>query len=313
MNKHTIYILTRGRLSYLKEAIQPLLIQSNNQFTLIISDSSASRSLSETQEIKNLIKKKLNSLYLKRSRHNSLWEHIRECVLECESEYITLLHDDDIICKNYVNWVNTILDRNRNISAVASNSVIIDQQGQYIRHSSESKEDLIIIKSDDLVEKYFRTKSLGIACFPFYTYNRKMLEQVMKINLTCGIYSDVEILMRLINTSKGLYWGSEVLASYRQHSTNMSARESISDRVSLLKLIEFSCSNKTAQVYKNWLFSRIVINSMNYKNIFKNYRMCLQLKILNTKALIELPFHIWFLVKQKIKKNFINSRNIKIK
>ena len=103
-----IYILSRDRPKFLREAIDSILNQNQSlmKFEIVVSDNSKSGDVSKMISKHYSTK---NFKYIKRGGMLSSREHFRLVVSELNSKYAVLFHDDDVLFPNYIKIMSSSL------------------------------------------------------------------------------------------------------------------------------------------------------------------------------------------------------------
>lgn len=293
----TVYVLARNRVNFASKMIESLANQKNKNFCLVLSDNSESKLVAFNELVRRFEYQFEKFDYRLRDGINDLWSHLKLCVEECDTQYINILHDDDLVNDDYIDWIISTINANPDINVFAPNAHVINEEGSIIGKMRKSNLPVVIKKTDDLYNSYFSVKSSGIACFPFYTYRLTTLKTALTLPLTCGYYSDVEIISRMVGKTP-IYWSEKLVAKYRMHSENMSKLENIIDRYSLGEHIKKTAAKKTVSIYKSWLIYSLIIAKL--KNKRQTYRSLI-LNIGNlrptileiTKSIISLVKNIW--------------------
>lgn len=266
----TIFVLVRNRVKFASEMVQSLAMQKNKNFCLVLSDNSDPNLDAFNELIKKYEDQFSKIEYKLRDGALNLWSHIKLCVNECNTKYINILHDDDLVNDDYIDWIISFIKDNPDINVMAPNAYKINSEGIITGKMRQSNCAITLKNTDDLYSSYFSSKSHGIASFPFYTYRLSTLKAALVSPLTCGYYSDVEILSRIVDKNP-IYWSGKIVCKYRMHANNMSRSENINDRYSLGKLINETGSKKTISIYKSWLiYSLIVTKLKNKKQTFSS-------------------------------------------
>ncbi len=229
-----IYILSRDRPNFLREAIDSALKQNNSliKFEIIISDNS------ENDDVCKMIDKdytQKNLKYIRRSPPLSALAHYQLIASELSAKYTVLFHDDDILHPDYVRLMSSFLNNNNNnnIAAIGCNAMffkddVLDSKRMMRNFSSSIKFN----NEKKFLERYLPGNG-GNAPFPGYIYLTKYLKQVILNIPIKGKHADVAILSSLLDYGE-IIWLKESLMYYRVHDSNDSVIESIPDRLSLL-------------------------------------------------------------------------------
>lgn len=227
-----IVILSRDRPVFLKEAINSALLQNKAmvKIKIIVSDNS------EKNDVFDLMKEcylKKRVEYVRRSPPVSAKEHFQVVISELNTKYAVLFHDDDILHPDYIKKIIPFL-LSDNISAVGCNAFLFNNDvSDSVKEMHKYKVVQRFATEKEFLERYL-IGSGGIAPYPGYIYNTKLLKRVSFDLLTGGKHSDVVLLSSLLNHGL-ILWIPESLMFYRIHNSNDSAIENIANRLSLLR------------------------------------------------------------------------------
>lgn len=119
-----IYILSRNRCDYLREAVNSVLSQSFKDYKLIVSDNS-----DDNRVQMMMINEFPNVEYIRRLPAIDAIRHFKAIVKECEDEFVLLLHDDDKVCDGLIKEQLNILKKKKEIVALSCNGYQIDANG----------------------------------------------------------------------------------------------------------------------------------------------------------------------------------------
>lgn len=300
IKKHEIYILTRGRTKFLLAMIESLLNQKCSGFEIFISDNREELTESERVERDSIIQKHPQINYINRKNCNSIWLHTKECALNSNADLITILHDDDCMHEDYVCWVQQKFSEYENAGAVAPNSFIINQEFQVIGSAIYDEKDLFITTRELLLLRYFSPLSKMHPSFPFYTYRTEVLKSSLSDALTVGNYSDIELLIKIIDSGSALVWGSDKKAYYRVHGANLSSVIHLEDRKKLLEYIRKVGTKASLDAYKGWLVFELFSMTIKGTSILKVFQLIKNLNLMDFKS-IGIAF-LWFVrqIKRKV-------------
>lgn len=266
----TIYLLTHNRPHQAIEAIRSILVQSDRRFKLIVSDNSDNNELSSL-----LGSLRLSLEYIYRNDNGAClpaFEHFNLCISEVDTQYFSLLHDDDLVLPNYVAefwraqqfFPNAIAfgcnARIRHLSGLEKPSFV--SSGQYCRP----------ITPKDLAWRYFGKHQLGIAPFPFYVYNKREMRDI-RFSGQFGKYADVAWLLDLANKGN-MVWINSPMGVYQHHQGNDSNLESRRDRLSFLAYLKQNTLPEPSlmlTLYRQFLYKKllssngVLLNSKRYQ------------------------------------------------
>lgn len=235
------YILFRDRPKFLRDLLASIATQDLPIANITVSDNSV--------KDYNLIDLDLTSFnYIKR-QNLSFEQHFNLIITECTSDYIVILHDDDILGPSFnSDAVNFIEDNGNKFSCFSYNASIFTSSDYYkddylSLHKQlffRSKNLLTICDSiGTLLYNYFNLGRSGAPPFPSYIYNIKYLKEVRIDFSTAGKYSDVTFLCSLVKNMP-IMWINKVNFYYRVHSTNDSNDYSFIDALRLSNYIKIN-------------------------------------------------------------------------
>lgn len=242
-----IYILSRNRPNYLREALDSVLKQNHSliKFEIIISDNS------DNDDVCNMIDRdyaQKNIKYIRRSGITSHMGHTKLVVSELNSEYAVIFHDDDILHPDYMSVMSSFLNNN-DIAAVGCNGMIFRNNVLDLKNVLDSKLAIRNLSSSikfnnekEFLERYLPGNG-GIAPLPSYIYRTKYLKKIMlKFPFRIGkpgepSSADALMLSSLLNYGE-IVWLEKSLMYYRVHASNLSVIESIPERLALLNYMK---------------------------------------------------------------------------
>ena len=271
-----IYILSRDRADFCREAVQSAVDQCYLNYEIIISDNSECEDVSEM-----LCREFPHIRVIRRKPTLSGFDHFNKVIEDSNAPLIVLFHDDDILERNYLSKMVSIMKDYPEISAAGCNANIIRVE----RLTSESfMGDFSGVKllncPNDLVDPYFSLSLSAPAPLPGYMYRTKYIKNLRFDISKGGKHADASFLASILK-NRGIIWTSEKLIRYRSHSNNWSVNESIADRISLLRffysIVGMHPKSKAAIDYKfaywlKWLINDDAITICSIRNLNKNYR-----------------------------------------
>jgi hypothetical protein len=250
----SVFILCHNRFKLAKAAIYSALCQEFSGFRLFISDSSDDNALEG-------FCKGLSEELIYRRRPSSLTflQHIRTCINECDTEYICLFHDDDLMYPGFTSAMAKLVNEQPGFSAFAFNAMIQQSNRPSKPCFLWPKQHRRIKNSAELSRIYFSNAQLGFPPFPAYVYRKIHLEQCLPRE-EMGKYLDVFILLKLADLD-GLLWGRRPEMLYRIHGENDGLNENTRDRFRLISKIrsfsgggsQHSLTGLRQLTYKNWI------------------------------------------------------------
>lgn len=256
-----VYILSRDRPDYLKEAIESFEKQSFQAFDLEISDNSTNE---DTLEV---IQKNYPRVTIKRRIPNlSSYEHfntVRKEALSSDYEYFIFFHDDDFAKEDYLKFsFNKI--HNSDALAVGVNGFFLEEN-KTLRKIMNISKDKALCNARDVLSFYFKYKYSDTAPYPSYIFTKKAVKMINKFGLP-GKYNDVIQIVSVADKGK-LIWIKKPLIYYRIHENQDSVSNKISDRIKLISLLRqnnfIKYNDDLLQSYK----FRYLLNAFRKKQI----------------------------------------------
>lgn len=262
-----IYVLSRDRPDFLKECLFSVLAQDVTNFELIVSDNSQGNSVMNMMNLHYP-----NVKIIRRIPQLGALDHFRCIIEEANSKYVVLFHDDDILCPQYVQKMQSLLDENRSAVGVGCNAEIFRENTREVITFSSIKSKVVeLTTKEELVRYYFELPPTNPVPFPCYMYRTSAIKGASLDYKHGGKHSDVSFLLKVMDNGS-LLWTSEILMKYRRHSGNDSSKENIYNRLSLLRYVykNTSIQSKSELVKKykfkywsGWLFDHMAVPGLD--------------------------------------------------
>lgn len=218
-----IFIMSRNRKDYLLQSLESVLAVEYANMEIIVSDNSTQ---SEARQLLSDHPQKSRFKVIHRNDFSYL-DHMNTILDEVSAPYFMVFHDDDILLPQSVSIYIKIMQQRPDIAAVGGNAEII-RNSILTKQKFMNLQDPFIVKTGaDFIKRYFLHVNAHPA-FPTYLYRR---EKVGKIRLSAksgGVHSDSSFLYELA-LSGGLYFAPDVVARYRFHGQNISAKINVRD------------------------------------------------------------------------------------
>lgn len=232
MNALTIYILCHNRPDDARQAILSVLKQDDRDFTLTVSDNSSN------DEVEHMVKSEFPEVhYIRRLPILPALDHFNRCIEDAQSDYFCLFHDDDLMSADFVSVIKKNMHDYPSAIAFGCNANIESFGKLALRPSFRSFRSHELISSPrDLAMRYFARAQSGIAPFPSYVYNRRLVAE-QRIPVEGGKYADVTWLLGLVSTGP-IVWITKALMTYRMHASNDGNIESMRDRLRFLRYLK---------------------------------------------------------------------------
>jgi len=260
MNSLTIYILCHNRSDYARQAIQSVMDQTFQNFKLIVSDNSSN------DDVMHMVKDEFPEIiYIRRMPMLEVMEHFNRCIEETNTDYFCLFHDDDVMNPNYVDSMMKYAHEFPGAIALGCNAYVEKFGKLESRTSFRYFRKYELINTPlELARRYFSRAQSGIAPFPGYIYNRRLLIN-QRLPLNGGKYADVTWLLCLAMKAP-IVWVNLPLINYRMHESNDGNIESLRDRLKFLGFLKQNSGFFSGGLIKDY-------RSFVYKKILKEQRV----------------------------------------
>lgn len=227
-----IFILCHNRPEDARLAIRSVLAQSDPDFKLTVSDNSSN------DEVQTMVKAEFPSVhYVRRLPMLPAMQHFNRCVDEVTSDYFCLFHDDDLMGPQYVQEMKRVAAAYPRAIALGCNAVIeVFGKPQAAPSFLARKDYEAIASAQELAARYFSRSQSGIAPFPGYVYNTRLVA-AQRFLTDGGKYADVTWLLELARRAF-VVWIRQPLMTYRMHSGNDGNTESRRDRLRFLAYLK---------------------------------------------------------------------------
>jgi GT2 family glycosyltransferase len=250
-----IYVLSRDRPHYLREALNSICKEREASIEIIISDNS------EGNEVQHMVEAEFPRLtYVRRYPPVSAMEHFRIILCEVTAQYFVLFHDDDVMMDDYAQKMVSALRDHPEASAVACNALFIhgDKRSKQLMMGSFSH-SCSITNPQQLLKPYLEIGDARPAPFPGYMYRSSLLGDLHLDPKLGGKYADVSFLTQLVQRGP-IVWIAQPLMYYRLHQNNDSKSLSVAEHLRLLryligsKLISRHAREVWDYRFKFWLY-----------------------------------------------------------
>jgi glycosyltransferase involved in cell wall biosynthesis len=162
MSNITVCILSFNRLSYLREALDSVLVQTTKPASIKIFDNGSENGLKTS-----LLDYFENGIewFGSETTQSAIW-NFKRAVSSVATEYVLVLHDDDRLCSNFLEQQTKFLESNPHVDAVSCNGYFIDEEGHRsggtLRPEFSRAEAKIFRSSSEVALEY-----ASDSCIPF--------------------------------------------------------------------------------------------------------------------------------------------------
>ena len=278
MKELTVYILSRNRPEYLKQALCSVLKNYDDFVEIIVSDNSTSVEF-EARPIVDSDKYK----YIRRSGKLNVDEHNAVCLSETSTPYVMLFHDDDLLGDDYIKICYDCLKSDQSLVAVCGNAlVLLDDNLTTINLFENDKK---IKSAEQLLYEYFVPKANYQAPCPGYIYKTEALKQIdIYPSDLVGKYRDLVVLTKLL-TFGSIQWIGKATMHYRLHLNNDS---NVEDFFSRRKLFEYYLKTGNDEV------SMLLKSNLIYYEILNIKRLIFSKSFLPSAKIVLMVFKLFY-------------------
>lgn len=207
----TVFMLTYNRAHYVMLAIESVLKQTYENFTLILLDNCSTDNTQE--EISKIKDPRL--LYIKRSSvvgdSNAKFANSI-----CITPYYIVLHDDDLVEPEYLQEVVEQMECN-DYSAMSTGGIIIDEDGNKTRDYLPTAEERFVWKNGEYLAQYLRVKHIGMI-YPSVIYRKSFYKNLDSYNVAAAGPAGDQAMWFLTERNGGtLALYNKPLMRYRRH------------------------------------------------------------------------------------------------
>lgn len=208
-----LVVLSRDRPSFLRETLNSLDFI-KDYADVVVSDNSIHQRESVEEICFEL------GIHLVIKENLSFTDHMQSVLGECKSKFLMIFHDDDILCKNFIEEFENIEVSLEEIGAVGFNAYVFDKTFDKDTLFFEGQ-TTFVNQYSSLVSRYFWVKRCYTP-FPFYVYNVGKLK-FNEISMTnkFGKYSDVDLIGKIAHDA-GILIVKDCVGFYRVHDGQLS-------------------------------------------------------------------------------------------
>lgn len=304
----TVAITTYNRKDLLKEAINSILLQSYQNFYILIGNDYTSHNLN----FENLgIPADERILFFNHSNSLGEFSNMNFLLDQCETELFTWLADDDLMHKNFLSIMIKNIENNPSIVASYSSYY----QGINFDTNKLIKLSANISKFDfySFIKKYSNNEIKLIGCYGIIkTSILKKIGGHPKLGNSFGPYSD-SLLPILIAYEGEILWQNNKLVFLRTHENSISVKSidlnayTSAEKDFLNKIQELMTIKNIEKSFRNYIFYKLIIwFSHNSANVLKrnksiNYlekiKIFFYMKFTNDIKYISLKFKLIYTIK----------------
>ena len=167
----TIAITVYKREDYIISAIESAIKQTVPVSVIVVDD--CSHNIQISQEIKNNYEKKV--IYYKNSTNRGLFDNWNACLEYCKTEWLSILHDDDILCPNFVSTMLSLSRKMPDKGLYFGEVNKLYDDGTIIPPAKKDSCGTINIDDSSYIDLLAQKSTLG---FPGNLFNVKMVKDL---------------------------------------------------------------------------------------------------------------------------------------
>lgn len=225
-----IFLLSRDRPDYLREALRSALSQAGECIEVIVSDNS------EREDVARMLAAEFPEVpCIRRYPPLGAFDHFRAVIDGATADLVVMFHDDDVLMDGYAQTLRRRLEADPSLVAVCCNAAIL-RGARITPELFAPGRDTILRAPEDLLSAYFSLSLKGPAPFPGYMYRRDTIQGLCLDPRHGGKYSDVSFLLKVLRRGAVL-WLGEPWMRYRLHGQNDSGTEAVGQRLRLLRYV----------------------------------------------------------------------------
>lgn len=269
-----IFIMSRNRKGYLLQSLESCLSLNYSNFEVLVSDNSTQ------PEIRTLLAEHpQNKLFKVILRDNlSYLEHTNTILSEVTAPYFMIFHDDDVMLPNCLNDYVEVMQKNAAIAAVGGNARVLLGDHLSDRQFMKLTKDRLVKTPGEFIESYY-VNVQDHPAFPTYLYRSEHLKNLRLSKASGGVHADSSFLFELVKRG-GLYFTKSVVAQYRFHTQNISAKLNAGDLNKMCRYLIAQAPEYKIEVlnykYTVWL-KYFLIRQIRLKGLRLNRREYLML------------------------------------
>ena len=211
----SVFMLTYNREHYLKIAIESVRKQTYQNFQLIVLDN-CSEDHTE-QMVTSIADDRIT--YIKRA-HEPDCSNSQFAMRECVTKYIIILHDDDIVCTDYLEEMVTQMESG-DYAAASSGSELINSNGDTIGYTLRTDLDgNVLYSGHDYLDLFLGQKQPGVV-YPSVIYRCDFFKTFYAFDSfkEAGPARDTLLFFETERAGGKIYYVNKPLIRYRIHQT----------------------------------------------------------------------------------------------
>jgi hypothetical protein len=262
----TFVIMTRDRPRMLRHSLASLSFQCHGKYRVILSDNStSSANISANKSLCN----QCNAEYIKQS-NLSLCSHYDVLLKSLDTNFVTILHDDDIVLPGFVDSIANVVALDTSIAVLGINGFHFteslsasDRLGSItcvgFRHLRIS-DDVTIRTPTELLLQWISPFSRGISPVSGCTFNTRLYDpDYFNYYSNTGLYYDTILMLLLLKKGHIKWLGRSCLLMVREHPGRLTHVASHHDERMFTSAVHhlYKKSSKVKLMLNFYIYSRL--------------------------------------------------------
>ena len=256
--------MSRDRPELLRQLVRLFRFYGNRKDDLIISDNSST--LANIRAVKDICAE--HECILWENRNLTVASHYHRILSSIDYEYLTVIHDDDLIMPGYLSAVESQLCNGGTFSVVGYNALTFQAPigSRYLgeikcsgRRTLNEASEVLITEPLELLLRWVSPFCNGIAPLSGCTFNLKFYDKCFyDIYSSAELYFDT-VLMMLFSEKAPIKWLAErTMILLREHDSRLTSIASVHDEIVFADtaLTHFSRYWKIYPILKFYLYAR---------------------------------------------------------
>jgi glycosyltransferase involved in cell wall biosynthesis len=213
MYKLTIAVATYNRANMLTQMLDSILQQTYTDFYVIIYDNCSEDNTTEA------VKPYLSDARFSYHRHSSMVNNFNYAIKYCKTDYLIIVHDDDIMLPDMIKEEISIMDSYNDVSIVSTNMNTVSNDGKTIigPHVNKNFENCFINSREYI--NILINKANIIACPTAMFRMSVMRDYDFKFRSDIGGGADLYLWLELNQINYKFYYINKELYNYRIHES----------------------------------------------------------------------------------------------
>ena len=223
-------IPTRNRPGYVEEAVRSVLGQSFQDFRLLVSDNASESAAS--QSVERFVREQADSraAYFRQETNVKEYGQGRFLFQQCREEYFVILHDDDAMARDLLEFAVDVLAKDPALAFVSTGQRLIDENGRAQEEltrwysAQQGRDRFPEGRLDDLLDPLLRFGLFSISGSVFRT--AALRDSALVDPDLGGSYPfEFNVFLRVAERGWPAFYTPRPLLAYRWHHDSMRAAE----------------------------------------------------------------------------------------